>query len=381
MLVVPILGIVFALSQWCPAADTLALHLNGVAPGVASFPVRTGVPFEPGAIPDDANVRLLADGKEIELQTEVLARYHDRSVKWLLLDFRATPKAKLVIEFGKDVRRKPVARTINVTEDADTLTVDTGKLRAVIRRTGGGLPDELRLDLNGDGNYSDDERLGAAADTRANWMDFIHTPTITSLDVMSASAGEGVLDPSRVEITELVTEVSGPLHAVVRVAGNYRYKQVGHVEYPYANPQYRDSKPKDAGRIPFVMRLHFYRDTGTLEVQHTFIWEGDPDRDFPKDLALAAPTPVGADVTFTLGTDEGARAVTRGDADVIGLSQTSADYFRIWKSSGDAACAIVEEGVRAPGWVDVSNGRWGVTAAVWRSWQNYPKAFHAKPAA
>jgi len=365
-------------AHWASAA-TLELHLSpAVGPEVRSFPVRTGVPIEPGQLLDGKNVRLLMNGVETDLQTEVLARYNDKSVKWLLLDFVATPKAKLVLEFGNGVRRRPITRKIKVTEDAAGVTVDTGMLKAVIRKTGGGFPDELYLDLNRNRRYTDDERLRAKQGTRTNWMDLVHTPTITSLGVSSAVAAEGKIDPSRVEITELKTEVPGPLHAVVKVAGNYRYKTAARVEYPYQNPQYVDSKPKDVGRIPFVMRLHFTRDTGSVEVQHTFIWEGDPDRDFPKDLALAAPMPVGADAVVTFGVDEGARTVARGGADVVGLTQTSADQFRIWKSGRSVAPGIVAEGRRAPGTVDVSGARWGVTAAVWRSWQLYPKGFHAK---
>ncbi|HUW58372.1 MAG TPA: hypothetical protein VMZ92_17175, partial [Planctomycetota bacterium] len=157
------------------AGASLELQLNGAADGAASFPVRTGVPIDPGELTDGENVRLMVDGAEAELQTEVLARYNDRSVKWLLLDFRATPGAKTVLEFGKDVRRKPVARSIRVAEDDASVTVDTGRLRAVIRKDGTGFPDELSLDMNGDGKYSDDERLRTAGGTRANHMDFVHT--------------------------------------------------------------------------------------------------------------------------------------------------------------------------------------------------------------
>jgi len=371
--------LLWALPQAAAPGATLELFLNG-ADGLAgaALPVRTGVPMEPGAVFDATHVRLLIDGRETDLQTEVLARYNDRSVKWLLLDFVATPGTKLVLEFGPGVRRKAVAQPIKLTQDADSVTVDTGLLRAVIRKAGGGFPDQLSLDINRDGRYADDERLAAPKGTRSNWMDFIHTPTITSRETMTASMSQGMLDPSKVEITELATEVAGPLHAVVKVAGNYRYRNVGKVEYPYTNPQYIDTRPKDTGRIPFVMRLHFRRGTGTIEVQHTFIYEGDPDRDFPKDLALAAPMPVDAGATVTLGTDDGSAAVRRGTSDIVGLSQTSAEHYRVWKSGNAGAPAIVAEGRRAPGWMDVSNDRWGVTASVWRSWQLYPKGFQAK---
>jgi hypothetical protein len=135
--------------------------------------------------------------------------------------------------------------------------------------------------------------------------------------------------------------------------------------------------PKATKRIPFVMRLHFLRDAGSIEVQHTFIWEGDPDRDFPKSLALAAPMPAAEGATVLIGGDAQAITVKPAKDAKVGLSQTSAEYYRVWKSERTGSAGTVAEGRRAPGWVDVSNGRWGVTAVVWRSWQNYPKGFHA----
>jgi len=369
---------VCVLLQRQAAGATLELQLSGAdEPLAPAFPVRTGVPIEPGQLTDAGHVRLLVNGVETDLQTEVLARYSDRSVKWLLLDFVAAPGAKLTLEFGEGVTRKPVARPISVSADEKGATVNTGILRAAIRRDGGGFPDELYLDLNGDGKYSPDERLATKGDVRANWMDLIRTPALGSHEVMSAVVTEGTLDPSRVEITGLDIEVPGPLHAVVKVTANYRYKDAARVEYPYANPQYCELLPKDMGRIPFVMRLHFYRGSGAMEVQHTFIWEGDPDLDFVRDLALASPMPTSGDAVVTLGTDEGHLTVERRGSDRIGLLQTSADTYRVWRSRGSQGTGVVAEGRRAPGWMDVSNGRWGVTACVWRSWQLYPKGLRA----
>ena len=353
------------------------------------YPVRTGVPLPPGTVTDPLTVRLLSNGREIDVQTEAMARYNDGSIKWLLLDFQIGHSfqferdmiwpPRIALEYGKDVTRKPVTRAIACTEDAAGVTVDTGVLKAVIRKDGGGLLDEVWLDLNGDRKYADDEKLAAGAGSRANVMDFVHAPNIDSLEVMSGAADAGKLDRSKLEITELKVEAKGPLHAVVKVAGNYRYESVATtVGNPYADPQVADGMPKATKRMPFVMRLHFWRDSGFVEAQHTFIYEGDPDRDFPVDLSLAVPAPATPDAVVTFGKDQGSATLPRGTSQVIGLSQLSADVFEAWKSAKDAAPGIALEGKRAPGWFDVSNARWGVTATVWRSWQNYPKAFHAE---
>jgi len=98
----------------------------------------------------------------------------------------------------------------------------------------------LWLDLNGDKKYSDDEKLAASAGSRPNVMDFIHAPNIDSLEVMSASADAGKLDRSKIAITELKLEAKGPLHAVVKLAGEYRYESVATtVGNPYTGPANR----------------------------------------------------------------------------------------------------------------------------------------------
>ena len=59
-------------------------------------PVTTGVPFAPGVLAKGAPLALLdAKGKEVPLQTRVLAHWPDGSVKWVLLDFQTGVPANL----------------------------------------------------------------------------------------------------------------------------------------------------------------------------------------------------------------------------------------------------------------------------------------------
>ena len=70
-----------------------------------SCPVTSGVPFARGAFTDPSQVRLLAGGKPLPLQTEVMAWWPDRSVKWMLLDFQACPgTGDLVLKYGPGVK-------------------------------------------------------------------------------------------------------------------------------------------------------------------------------------------------------------------------------------------------------------------------------------
>jgi hypothetical protein len=76
-------------------------------------PVTGGVPIAKGAAPVRANlVFALRDdqGNAVPLQTSVLARWEDGSVRWILLDFQSRPpangKLSYVLSWGEDARPK-----------------------------------------------------------------------------------------------------------------------------------------------------------------------------------------------------------------------------------------------------------------------------------
>ena len=78
-----------------------------------AWPVTSGVPLAEGALKDPAAAALFsAGGRELPLQTEVLARWPDGSVRWLLLDFQVDLAAKqtksLSLRYGENVQRAAI---------------------------------------------------------------------------------------------------------------------------------------------------------------------------------------------------------------------------------------------------------------------------------
>ena len=54
-------------------------------------PVTVGLPWPRGAVKEDQQFRLITpDGNEAPLQTRVLDRWPDGSIRWCLFDFLAT---------------------------------------------------------------------------------------------------------------------------------------------------------------------------------------------------------------------------------------------------------------------------------------------------
>ena len=73
------------------AGETTTVRLTVAEPSGgarSNWPVTSGVPLGQGIVRDGEQTALFAgDGLQIPLQTEVLSRWPDGSVRWLLLDF------------------------------------------------------------------------------------------------------------------------------------------------------------------------------------------------------------------------------------------------------------------------------------------------------
>ena len=81
-----------------------------------AWPVSSGIPLAQGALRDpQASALYTADGIELPLQTEALARWPDGSIRWLLLDFQIDLKVKekktLTLRAELPLRQHREART------------------------------------------------------------------------------------------------------------------------------------------------------------------------------------------------------------------------------------------------------------------------------
>lgn len=92
-------------------------------------------------------------------------------------------------------------------------------------------------------------------------------------------------------ITEAVLEEAGPLMWSFCLKGKHRLFETGE------------------NIIPFIVRLKLYHDKDRIDIQHTFIYDGNEERDFVKGIGIALRCPIEGD-TFDrhirFGTDYGA---------------------------------------------------------------------------
>jgi len=107
-----------------------------------------GLPFAAGALPDVAKLRVLrADGVAVPSQAFPLANWPDGSVRVAVVSFPGDvapgAEAHYRVE-GTATPPAPAPGTLRVTEEGDTLTIDTGAITATVSRTHGRLVDRVQ---------------------------------------------------------------------------------------------------------------------------------------------------------------------------------------------------------------------------------------------
>ena len=241
-----------------PPAPAVTLDWLGGTPPATAANVTWGVPWPKGAVPAGTPLFLTdAAGRRVEMQSWPLASWPDGSVKWsghaitapagLAGPFTITPRPGLNEERGPRLE-------IKYTEDATSLSIDTGAVRARIARSGDNFFESLTI---GDREVATHGRLVALREDRTDYE------------------AKGLLREQRFtsRVKKVTLEQAGPLRAVVKVEGVHR--------------------ATDDGRewLPFIVRLYFHAGSSDLRLVHTFIHDGDAARDFIKGLGLAFTVP------------------------------------------------------------------------------------------
>ena len=296
--------------------------------GVArsQWPVTSGVPMAQGELLDPANCALFhMDGREIPLQTEVLARWPDGSVRWLLLDFQvslaANQDAKLVLRHAADQRRARIAEPRMVAVNGERLTLNSGPVRIELAAQSFRLLDAVWFDRNGDRQHTDDERVTASHEAGI---------VLTTPDGQQFRA-----DLSRAEMS---VEQAGPLRGCVRITGHHSSA---------AGKMYR-----------YIVRMHVYRGQPFVKLCYTFV----------NDHQSSVMSKIDAlELVFT------ARDTSRDSQFLVdGRPSGPARLFQVDDDRYEVDGQRV--GRRATGWAAIRGERGGLAVGVREFWQNWPKS-------
>ncbi len=370
--------------RWEQGRFAVPLEIKDNA-GVARqrWPVRSGVPLPAGLVDDVATLRLVDDdGREIPSQIGVTTRWwgRDDSVRWALLDFEIDLPAngRRQVWLTNDSPAAPVADPIRVDETDETITVETGGLRAIVSRRTGQLLEAVEIDgtriieaQRDDGPFlrlgevTNWERFEGSVWNNAGWD---KTRTLERHPVAEADYLSGPFRPRAVEV-----ESRGPLHAVIAVHGRHRPLRDG-------------DDLVGAGVYDTTTRLHFYRGHSFIVVEHTL---AHTDTGEQRRMYMFR----GAGLAHTLALSPMAE-VTIGSRDDPMLPPSTA-HFSL--PPGQSAWLYQHErpldeparyayGTRDPAggaelgsghygrYVDVSDERAGLTVAIRNAWRDAPRA-------
>ena len=380
--------------------STLIRWIDGHAPAELSGGTTWGMPFARGTVQSTDSLAVAGDGGvRVPSQAWPLATWPDGSLKWAGIALPATNAPSGTYHVTADGEAAGTAglppsegASVTVIEGADALTVDTGALRMVISRSGSSLFSSLSRDGR---EIARDARL-------------------VSLLQDNQVEGAGTVDRQSFTggVTSVVVEHSGPVRAVVRLEGRHR-----------------PDLPEGGRRewLPFVVRFYFYANARSVRMVHSFIWDGDAERDFLAGLGVRFTVPLedephnrhirisGADGGFLAEAVRGLTGLRRDPgaearaAQIAGrptppaatwnpevserlhlipawgdytLTQLSADGFELRKRTAPGYGWVgISGGTRSSGFCSLSDSRGGLGVGIKDFWQSHPGQLDIRGAA
>ncbi|PXA83631.1 Tat pathway signal sequence domain protein [Caulobacter sp. D5] len=240
------------------ASAPVALDADGVrwldgAPPAAHEGQTFGLPWPRGTQKAKTTFTVAgADGQIVPVQTWPLAYWPDGSLKWT---GHAVPAGAGLGAVALKVQPgKPVAPAsgVSVRETADAVEIVSGEQSWLIPRKG---PNVIARATVAGRETLRDVRLVALTQDKPDLDDGPVTQT----------RFEG-------EVTAVTVEQKGPVRAVVKLEGNHRQGE--------------------RAWLPFTLRLYVYAGARSLRIMHSFVFDGDENRDFLRGLGLVGTAPL-----------------------------------------------------------------------------------------
>ena len=220
-------------------------------------PVSWGVPFGEGVLKADALLKLTTDkGQEVTIDSWPLAYWPDGSVKWCAVSGIIpgnTDKLILNKKTQKETKRQ-AKRTDWVHEEGNNIRVDAGDVQAYLSKEGEFLMDSLFYR-----GVKVGEKLRLFCQTQSE-------PALEKVATIAFSNYSSQL--KKVQI-----EREGQVRTTLKLEG------------VHVNEQGREW-------LPFVVRLYIYKGSGEIKMVHSFVYDGDQDKDFIRALGVRMDVPL-----------------------------------------------------------------------------------------
>ncbi len=350
--------------------------------------VTWGMPHKKGTLQEE-DTFVLKDGEHtIPVQTKANAYWNDGSVKWTLHSavFSGPPADQYTLSTGEASCENPIL----IIDTDQTITVDTGKIKAVLPKSG--------LDCIQSIHCGEQLRCSGGRLVVKNENRYVTEGCETTIK-------EDFIG----DISECEVEEAGELRCVVRMRGSHVCK----------NNRSRHGQLRRF--LPFELRWYFYAGTDEIQLSHTFLFDGQQNTDFIRGMGVVFDVPLEGPLYNRYVRFAGERGMyadspkslltwrTTGkykelyqkqvrcepvafdaveDMDFLGLldesavwdefklSQLSSEEYTVYKRVGQGLSFIHgHAGKRAMGCAYAGDASGGMTVHMEHFWQKHPSSF------
>lgn len=241
--------------------DPVPLHwLDGVP--ATTTGATWGVPWARGTVSEDASFALSTSaGEAVPVQSWPLAYWPDGSLKWTGHAIGADAGLDDRLRIGPGRPAAPET-PVRVTRRGRSLLLTNGVV-------------EVRLATYGRVLVQSLNRAGREVSGRNGTLVLHLQDRLDALDgPVRRTTWSGVIESAEVE-------QSGPVRAVVRLTGHYEF-----------DADRSDGEADGRTLLPWTVRISLSAGAESIDVVHSFIWDGDPQRDFVAGIGLEMQVPL-----------------------------------------------------------------------------------------
>ena len=328
----------------------IAIRISG--PSGISYnrhPVTFGIPFRDGELEKGAPVELVhTNGVKIPIQTQCMTTWSDddQFVKWLLVDMQAHlpdgGEKRYLLRFPPDNPPPAPEHPLQIEEDGDYITFDTGVMRLRVRRSFDVWKSPRTLEVF----------QNCEVKTKVGWLDLFRGNAGPFL-AMEDQSGNLYDSCSAGPAPTVAVEESGPLRACLRIDGYH-------------------TAPEGCRMCPYTLRVHLFAGKSDLRIQHTFVFDQEPHDIELSSIGMRFPLDVGGDLRAAVGGEKEAHFASNWEE--MSLLQSDDQTYAVTRDGEPFG-----SGGRASGWVSLSGNRGGAVVVVRNAWQEYPKGFTLDP--
>lgn len=236
-------------------AAPVKLHWLDRSPPPTTQGVAWGVPWPQHAVDKSATFRLTdANGQALPLQSWTLAYWPDGSIKWTGFATTGTPAEAGMLTLSEGLP-EALKTPLKVTQSDEAIEIANGPVVWRLPKRGASLVESVSIAGKA---VARDGKLICMLEDRSQYET---NRTIREEDFTS-------------QIDSVALEQTGPERAVVKIDGKHK------------------SDTSDRAFLPFTVRLYFYAGSDSIRMVHTFIFDGDQEKDFIKALGIRFSVPL-----------------------------------------------------------------------------------------